>query len=207
MTVQVLYQGAEAVITRERYLGFEVVCKRRVSKGYRIEALDRRLIASRTREEAKLLTLARKSGVSVPVVFDVNLAEGVLILEFLAGRRVKDLLDTVSEQIRKQVCEKIGECVARLHNHDIVHGDITTSNMILVDDRVHLIDFGLGGVSDELEAKGVDLHVLMEAFESTHSAHPQCFGYVWGRYAQVYQGDAGLVKDKIDAIIRRGRYR
>ena len=97
--------------------------------------------------------------------------------------------------------------IGRLHRHNIIHGDITTSNMIIDDDRIHFIDFGLGCINDENEAKGVDLHVLMEAFNSTHSSHPDCFGYVLEGYKKEYPSHAQAVIKKIDDIVKRGRYR
>ena len=79
--------------------------------------------------------------------------------------------------------------------------------MILLDDRIHFIDFGLGNKCDEIEARGVDLHVLMEAFESTHSKYPQCFEYVLEGYKKNYCSNANAVINKIDDIVKRGRYR
>ncbi len=184
-----------------------MVQKQRVKKSYRIKEIDTRLISSRTREEAKLITLARGSGVSVPIIYDVDLAGGVITMEYLSGKRIKDILNSLPASEQARICRMIGDSIARLHNHDIIHGDITTSNMILLDGRIHLIDFGLGSINNEVEAKGVDLHVLMEAFESTHSRFPECFAHVFEGYTKQYHGDASVVKDKIDDIVRRGRYR
>jgi len=146
-------------------MGKTVVQKRRIKKAYRITEIDALLIASRTKEEAKLIAESRTYGVSVPIIYDVDLAHGIITMEYLAGKRVKDILNSLDETERKHICQQIGESIARLHNHDIIHGDITTSNMILLDNRIHFIDFGLGCKNSEMEAKGVDLHVLMEAFE------------------------------------------
>lgn len=207
MTEKILYRGAEAEICLTTYHQQQMVQKRRVKKSYRIKEIDTQLIASRTKEEAKLITLARTYGVSVPLIYDVDLVGGVITMEYLRGKRIKDILNTLDDYERARVCRKIGESIALLHNHDIIHGDITTSNMILLDDRIHFIDFGLGSINTELEAKGVDLHVLMEAFESTHSRHPECFSLVFEGYTKRFQGDATSVKKKIDDIVRRGRYR
>jgi Kae1-associated kinase Bud32 len=204
---KILYRGAEAVICLTRYRGRQIVQKRRVKKSYRIKEIDGHLISSRTREEAKLITLARRCGVSVPLISDVDLAAGVITMEYLRGKRIKDILNSLGALERARICRMIGESIARLHNHDIIHGDITTSNMILLDDRIHFIDFGLGSINGEVEAKGVDLHVLMEAFDSTHSQFPDCFSQVFEGYAQHFQGDASAIKKKIDDIVRRGRYR
>jgi Kae1-associated kinase Bud32 len=204
---EILYRGAEAEIRLSSYMGRTVVQKRRVKKEYRIKEIDTQLIASRTREEAKLLAESRTHGVSVPLIYDVDLFQGIITMEYLAGDRVKDILNSLEELQRKRLCQKIGASIACLHNHDIIHGDITTSNMILLQDRIYFIDFGLGCKNSEMEAKGVDLHVLMEAFESTHSKYSHCFEYVLEGYKKQFQGDASMVEKKIEDIVRRGRYR
>lgn len=188
-------------------MGRTVVQKQRVKKAYRIKQIDDLLIASRTREEAKLMIEARSHGVSVPLIYDVDLSNGSITMDYVAGNRVKDILNMVDESERKRICFKIGESIASLHNHDIIHGDITTSNMILYQDRIYLIDFGLGCKNIEVEVKGVDLHVLMEAFESTHSKYSYCFEDVFKGYEQQYKGNASEVMEKIKDIVQRGRYR
>lgn len=207
MSEELLYQGAEAKIVVSEYLGKKVIQKRRVSKSYRIAEIDSYLISSRTREEAKLIAEARKQGVCVPILYDIDLESGVLTMQYLQGDRMKDILNELDEKKRRKICEKIGESIAYLHNGGIIHGDITTSNMILVDDRIYFIDFGLGNKSEEIEARGVDLHVLMEAFNSTHSNHPHCFDDVLEGYKKTYSSDARAVINKIDEIVKRGRYR
>ena len=203
----ILYRGAEAEIRLGKYLGDKVVQKNRIKKLYRIKNIDDRLISFRTKEEAKLITEARLHGVSVPIIYDVDQEKGIITMEYLRGKRIKDILNNLSEKERARICKKIGESIARFHNNDIIHGDITTSNMILLDDRVHFIDFGLGEKNSEIEAKGVDLHVLMEALESTHSQYSNCFNYVLDGYKKELKEDADLVIKKIEQIVKRGRYR
>jgi TP53 regulating kinase-like protein len=207
VTNKILYRGAEAEIRLSKYMGKTVIRKQRVKKAYRIQEIDRQLISFRTKEEAKLIAEARSHGVSVPLLYDVDLVKGAITMEYLDGNRVKDMLNRLDESERKRICLKIGESIARLHNHDIIHGDLTTSNMIFLHDRIHFIDFGLGCKNIELEAKGVDLHVLMEAFESTHSRYSHCFEYVLEGYTKHYRGDGAAVVKKIEEIVQRGRYR
>lgn len=207
MMNQILYRGAEAEIRVSTHLDKEVVQKRRLPKQYRLPEIDHALIAYRTREESKLITEARAAGVSVPLIYDVDLEGGVITMEYVKGKRIKDILNALPELERKSLCLLIGQSIAMLHNRDIIHGDITTSNMILADGHVTFIDFGLGSKTIDLEAKGVDLHVLMEAFESTHSQRPTCFQDVFEGYRQAFAGDATLVWEKIEDIVRRGRYR
>ena len=204
---KIIYQGAEAKICESKYMGFDVVKKRRINKSYRIEEIDNRLIFYRTKEESKLITEARKYGVSVPIIFDVDMKNGIITMEYLKGKRIKDILNGLSEKERIRICRMIGESIAKFHNNGIIHGDITTSNMIYQDDRIHFIDFGLGEKNTELEAKGVDLHVLMEAIESTHSRYSNCFDYVLEGYKNELKDDADLVIKKIAEIVKRGRYR
>lgn len=203
----ILYRGAEAEIRLSNYMGYKSIQKRRVRKVYRIKNIDNRLISSRTKGETKLIAEARKQGVSVPIIYDVDLEYGTITMEYIEGKRVKDILNELSEGERARICEKIGENIAKLHNNDIIHGDLTTSNMILFDDRIYFIDFGLGEKNGEMESKGVDLHVLMEAIESTHSRHANCFDYVLDGYKKELKEDANLVVKKIEEIVKRGRYR
>ena len=203
----ILYRGAEAEICLSNYMGFKVVQKKRVRKTYRIKDIDDCLISFRTKEEVKLITGARLQGVSVPIIYDVDLEDGTIAMEYIEGKRIKDILNGLSEGERAFICEKIGENIAKLHNNDIIHGDLTTSNMILFDDRIFFIDFGLGEKNDEMESKGVDLHVLMEAIESTHSRHANCFDYVLDGYKKELKEDVNLVVKKVEEIVKRGRYR
>jgi len=207
VTEKIIYQGAEAKICVSKYMGFEVIKKSRLKKGYRIKQIDDNLISTRTKEEAKLMSESRRSGVSVPIIYDVDLKNGVITMEYLKGKRIKDILNNLDEKQRENICKKIGISIARFHNNDIIHGDITTSNMILLDDKIYFFDFGLGEINSELEAKGVDLHVLMEAIESTHSKCSKCFNYVLDGYKKELKQDANQVFKKIDEIIKRGRYR
>ena len=203
----IIYQGAEAKICRSKYMNFETVEKRRITKSYRIKNIDNRLISYRTKEEAKLMIEARNQGVSIPVIYDVNLDDGIITMEYLKGKRIKDILNNLDEEERAHICKMIGESIAKLHNNNIIHGDITTSNMILMDDKIHFIDFGLGEINSEVEAKGVDLHVLMEAIESTHPRYSNCFDYVLEGYKNKLKDDAKPVIKKIEDIVKRGRYR
>lgn len=208
MGEEVLFQGAEAVLVKSVWKNRVVVEKRRLNKTYRLKEIDSVLISQRTRDEARLIASARAAGVSVPVVYDVDMVNGVLVLEFVEGIRVKDYLGSLELKSQRKLCEDIGCCVARLHNAGVVHGDLTTSNMIFSkEERIVFIDFGLGAKSEDVESFGVDLHVLMEAFESTHSEFEQCFEWVLEGYERCFEGDAGVVSSKIDQIVRRGRYR
>jgi Kae1-associated kinase Bud32 len=126
-------------------------------------------------------------------------------MEEIKGVRVKDALNDLPVERAREVCVRIGEIAAKLHANDIVHGDLTTSNMLLEGERIVTIDFSLGSKTSETEDKGVDMHLLEEAFHSAHHQRSELYEVVKDAYARSY--DQGLqVLDKVKEIEKRGRY-
>lgn len=201
---KLIKRGAEAEIYLSEWRGRKVIVKKRIKKGYRIKELDEEIREKRTKKEALLMASARQAGISVPIIYDVNLDEKKIVMEYVNGERLKDVLDVKSEEEQKEICYKIGENIANLHLQGIIHGDITTSNMILKDGRIYFIDFGLGMKSEEIEDKGVDLHLLMEAFKAAHR-NEKLFSWVIEAYGN-FSDESKEVEKKIKEIERRGRY-
>ena len=197
--------GAEARLDSASWLGREVVVKQRVAKSYRHPILDRNLQTSRIKNEVRLMAEARRAGIAVPVIYSVDLAENRIVMEEIRGVRVKDALEELPDDEARIVCRKIGEIAGRLHDNDIVHGDLTTSNMLLDGERIVLIDFSLGSKSSELEDKGVDMHLLEEAFHSAHYRRSELYEVVKEAYSRTFaRGDEVL--RKVKEIEKRGRY-
>jgi len=118
-------------------------------------------------------------------------------------------LGEVSKDKRQHLCLKIGELIGRLHEYGIIHGDLTTSNMILNSEgKIFFVDFGLGEKTKELEARGVDLHLMKRALQSTHfNFADECFNYVIIGYSKVLNTETTKkTLDRIKEIERRGRY-
>jgi Kae1-associated kinase Bud32 len=203
--VTLIKRGAEAEIRLSEWRNRKVAAKRRLPKTYRSEQIDRRLREARTKLEAKLISEARSYGVSTPLIYDVDTKESLIIMEYIEGKQVKEVLFSADSEEQKKLCTDIGRCVGKLHKNDLIHGDLTTSNMILMDDRIYFIDFSLGGKSREIEAKGVDLHLLSEAFESTHSKILDKFDHVLSGYKEEYDKAEDVIK-KVKEIEKRGRY-
>lgn len=195
--------GAEAQLRLTTWKGKKVVEKYRVPKGYRISLLDERLRSTRIRTEVKLMTEARALGVSVPIIYDVDVVENRIIMEHIDGKQVKEIVNSGAEA--QDICRRIGAMVGVLHSNGIVHGDLTTSNMLISNGEIYLIDFSLGRKSQEIEDQGVDFHLLREAFSSAHSERFHLFGNVLDGYKENYER-AGEVVDRMEAIERRGRY-
>jgi N6-L-threonylcarbamoyladenine synthase/protein kinase Bud32 len=185
-------RGAEAVVT----IGKDSVAKRRLSKRYRVPSLDARLIAERTRAEARTISLARRAGVPTPVIRDVT--GDTLVMERVEGPLLKEVL--TAGNVREA-----GRMVGKLHAAGIIHGDLTTSNIIVRDSTCVLIDFGLALVSSEIENRGVDLHVFFQTLESTTADHrPLQEAFVAG-YSTEFPGYTDVLTREQE-IGRRGRY-
>jgi TP53 regulating kinase-like protein len=210
LTSQILLKkGAEASLYFTNWHGKRVLIKARLPKTYRPAQLDLAIRRYRTVHEPQLMHQAKRAGVPTPIIFLVDVENSTIIMEYIEGKQVKQVLDGFSENQRRDLCFKIGELVAHLHNYGIVHGDLTTSNMILdVTGRIFLVDFGLGDKTDELEAKGVDLHLLRRALQSTHFRFADdCFSAVLKGYAKILgENFADEVVAKTREIEKRGRY-
>jgi len=202
-------KGAEANLYLEEWHNRKVIMKRRLPKRYRIQELDKEIRSQRTVHEPHIIHKAKEAGVPTPTIFMVDVAEANIIMEFVEGKQVKQVLNDLPPEERLRLSRHIGGLIGCLHKHGIIHGDLTTSNMILTPyGKVVFVDFGLSERSTELETKGVDLHLMRRAFQSTHYKYArECFEAVMGGYAEVVgEEEAKNVLEKIREIVRRGRY-
>ena len=202
-------KGAEASLFLEEWHSRKVIMKRRLPKRYRIPELDVMIRSQRTIHEPHIIHKAKEAGVPTPTIFMVDVADSNIVMEFVEGKQVKEVLDNVSKEERLNLCILIGKQIGRLHNSGIIHGDLTTSNMILTPHgKVVFVDFGLSERSIELEPKGVDLHLMKRTLHSTHYKHAkECFKAVMEGYAEsVGQEKTKKVTTKIREIEKRGRY-
>ena len=155
--MKLIGKGAEA----ELYQDKDKVIKKRISKGYRIKELDNTLRKSRTRREAKVLQKLPKE-IPAPELIHMDDKNMDIDMTYVKGEKVRDILDN-----NLSICKEIGEKIAIMHNAGIIHGDLTTSNMIF-NNKVYFIDFGLSYFSEKIEDKAVDLHLMRQALESKH---------------------------------------
>ena len=206
---QLLKKGAEASLFLTKWRERKVIIKVRIPKKYRPPELDQRIRSYRTVHEPQLMHEAKAAGVPTPLIYMVNVPESTIIMEYIEGQQVKQVLNRVFKAERQGLCVKIGESIARLHKQGLIHGDLTTSNMIQSPNgEVFFVDFGLGEKNIELEAKGVDLHLMKRALQSTHYQHwEECFQNVLCGYSSILGVElAEKVYEKIREIERRGRY-
>ena len=194
-------QGAEAVLFEDR----GTIIKERLRKAYRHQHLDEALRKFRTKREAKILQKLEELNFPAPHLREFSDKRMSIIMDFIPGEKLKDVFEQGDDY--RLLAQEIGQKVGQLHQHDLVHGDLTTSNMIQHQEtgEVHLIDFGLSSFSDKMEDKAVDLFLLDRALESKHYQHyPDIFERVLEGYRQEYP-EAARVLERFKQVSKRGR--
>ncbi|XP_063071685.1 EKC/KEOPS complex subunit TP53RK [Engraulis encrasicolus] len=215
---RLIKQGAEARVHRGTFLGKPTIIKERFSKRYRHPTLDEKLTHRRTTQEVRSILRCRKAGIRTPVVYFVDYSSHCIFLEDLEGSiTVRDHIVSSQESGQDPVClaalaQDIGKILAKMHDEDVVHGDLTTSNMLLRQasgdgkSELVLIDFGLSFYSALPEDKGVDLYVLEKAFLSTHPNTEELFQKLLKSYTESSKKAPSVIK-KLDEVRMRGRKR
>ncbi|OBT61789.1 BUD32 protein kinase [Pseudogymnoascus sp. 23342-1-I1] len=237
---QLITQGAEALLYKSTYLLPTIPCalKHRPAKPYRHPILDARLTKHRILSEARVLAKCRRDGVPVPAVYalDAELKGGWIAMEWVEGDVVrvalnrwlkrrkaegKTLDDGEGQEKVLRLMTMVGTAVGTMHSIGVVHGDLTTSNLMLrptaqgeedgraeddLEGEIVLIDFGLASQSTQDEDRAVDLYVLERAFGSTHPGTEALFGEVLRAYGESFKG-AKVTLKKLEDVRMRGRKR
>ncbi len=200
---EVISKGAEAEIRKGSWRGREVVIKKRLVKGYRQPDLDLEIRKQRIRKEARLFREARKAGVPVPIIYDLDEYRTTLVIEYISGER---LMHSIERGLPVDL-KKVGGYIGKLHKAGITHGDLTTSNILYSEDTdsYSFIDFSLGEKDTTYESMGVDIHLMREALISVHDDPIEKYEDILSGYREEYE-DAEKVIQKVEDIESRGRY-
>jgi TP53 regulating kinase and related kinases len=192
--MKAISSGAEAQI----FLDGDRIIKKRIPKSYRLKEIDDSLRGFRTRREAKIIQKLPKE-VCHPELIRCDDKE-TIEMSFIKGEKIRDILD---DNIK--LCKEIGEKTALMHNAGIIHGDLTTSNMIVSREKIYFIDFGLSFFSEKVEDKAVDLHLLKQALESKHyKVYEKAFDLFLKGYKKK-SNDYAEIKKRFDLVELRGR--
>jgi TP53 regulating kinase-like protein len=187
------FQCAEAIVE----IKGDLVYKRRIEKRYRVKEIDERIRKERTKSEAKIISEARRKGVPTPIIFDITDYE--IVMERIEG-------DLAREVINEDISERIGEFVGILHKNGIIHGDLTTSNIIVGRDNIiYFIDFGLSFIESSTEARGVDVHVFFQSLGGTHESYEPLKESFMKGYKSTFPNASHVLK-RVTEIEQRGRY-
>ncbi|MFH0961286.1 MAG: KEOPS complex kinase/ATPase Bud32 [archaeon] len=190
---ETIARGAEAILVRDGAR----LSKERISKGYRAPELDSRLRHRRTRLEARVIDALLRAGANVPRVISTDENSCKIEMDFLDGKKARD-------RFSEKLVPKIAEQIIIVHSAGIIHGDITTSNMILSSGKIWLIDFGLAKFSSSVEDRAVDIHLFSQALESTHTPVAR---KAFGKFLKIYGRKFPEVVARLKKVESRGRYR
>ncbi|KOC60153.1 TP53-regulating kinase [Habropoda laboriosa] len=226
---ELIAQGAEARLYKGDYLGKSTLIKERFEKKYRHTDLDTRLTKDRIRAECRAIIRAKAAGVATPAIYLANLERRCIYMEYIENATVlKDFIDkSISKKINVDrllnfIAQGLGVLIAKLHSKNIIHGDLTTSNILLrnIDEEVDfetydatnnfvIIDFGLAWIESSAEDKAVDMYVLERALSSAHSEIPFLFSKIFQIYQEYYTNKSQCkeVISKYREVQSRGRKR
>ncbi len=203
------YRGAEADLFLSRLGPWNTVIKQRVRKSYRTTELDGRIRRERTIREALALHEAKRAGTRAPVVLSLDAEKHSIVMTRVEGTPARDGLDRMGLRASQLVFRELGRQVALLHQGGIVHGDLTTSNIVIAQGNLpFILDFGMSSYSSEAEDRGVDLHLLKRSIATSHAIDAEsCSKAVWLGYREVLgPTEASKSFRKTREIARRGRY-
>lgn len=211
--LDLVQQGAEARVYRSDFFGKPTIIKERFVKSYRVPSLDQKLTHRRMNQEVRSMARCRKNGIRAPAVYHMDSKKRTIYMEDITEAVcLKDFIRSVDrscdEKVLNDLVQNIGKILAKMHDCDVIHGDLTTSNMMYSakQGQLTLIDFGLSSVSMLAEDKGVDLYVLERAFLSTHPNTEDLFQILLQSYSQASR-NAKPVTSKLDEVRMRGRKR
>ena len=197
---EIIDRGAEAIILRDK----GKIIKKRVKKKYRHKKIDQKLRKKRTRWEGRNMERV-KSEINIPQIFDVNEKDKEISMEFIEGDRLSEVLNGFPLKKQKEIIREIGEEVSKMHQQNIIHGDLTTSNMILNENNIYFIDFGLSFHSLRVEDRAVDIHLLRQALEAKHF---KTWKKLWKEFKENYNPKNNKkVLERLKKVESRGRYK
>ncbi len=210
---ELLSKGAEAHLYHGSWFNKDVIFKWRIPKKYRLEKLDDRIRVQRTINEGRALINVKQEGINVPTVYEIDTEQAIIVMDFIQGTKLKELMDMINNEKKERYFRDLGSMIAKLHLSGHIHGDLTTSNIIVTPaERIFLIDFGLHEYSDSIEDKSVDIHLLKRVLLSSHGKdYKLCFnafldGYMQGYHTHELKNVHRSIISTIDVIESRGRY-
>jgi Kae1-associated kinase Bud32 len=208
--------GAEARLTTKG----DVLIKHRIKKSYRVKEIDEPLRKTRTATEANLMERAKRAKVTVPKILNLDKENTTIEMELINGKRIDLCLTSAN-------AKKTGASIGKLHQAGIIHGDLTTSNILVSGSwsvvhgkkkklqttnhepqtTIYLIDFGLGELSEAVEKRGVDVRVFKESINATK---PDKLDVLMKAFWEGYKKECTeweQVQERLGKIEKRGRYK
>ncbi|KAH0577172.1 TP53 regulating kinase [Spironucleus salmonicida] len=193
--MKVVFQGAESKILLNEH---NQIVKTRFSKKYKHPTIDQRHRARRTKGEAKILQILNERGISAPIMISYN--DDTIVMEFLDFPQLTSILNENKNEESKNALISLAQVISQLHDLQIVHNDLTPSNVLFDGQKAIIIDFGLAQRGKtSVEDLAVDLYVLERSLNAMGKG--EFFEY----FISAYQND--LVKKRLKEVEKRGRKR
>ena len=200
MHYKIIKRGAEADVYLIPWYKNIAISKLRNPKKYRNITLDNLIRVRRTIHEATMLNDVKTTGIKTPFIYFLDPKRAEIIMEYIEGENVKEILSP-------EIGFEMGKYVSILHNKNIIHGDLTTSNFIKRKDELYIIDFGLSFYSQRIEDMATDIRIIKEILSS---AHIQIFYQTYERFLKGYELNTNYNFNRILNVVKdieaRGRY-
>ena len=200
MHYKIIKRGAEADVYLIPWHKTMAISKLRNPKKYRNTTLDNLIRVRRTIHEATMLNDVKTTGIKTPFIYFLDPKRAEIIMEYIEGENVKEILSP-------EIGFEMGKYVSILHNKNIIHGDLTTSNFIKRKDELYIIDFGLSSYSQRIEDMATDIRIIKEILSS---AHIQIFYQTYERFLKGYELTTNYNFNRILNVVKdieaRGRY-
>ncbi|MEM7277017.1 MAG: serine/threonine-protein kinase [Pseudomonadota bacterium] len=91
--------------------------------------------------------LARLEHPNIARIIDAGLTDDntpYFVMEYISGEPIDTYCKPLSERHRLQIFNEVCDAVVYCHRSFVVHGDIKPNNILIGEDRVRLLDFGIG---------------------------------------------------------------
>lgn len=193
--MKLIASGAESNIYRDK----GKIIKERIRKNYRIEQIDTKLRHSRTKLEFSLLKKAYENRINVPQPISISKDLTKIVMKDLGNKTFKD-------NFSMKFVRDAAKTTAKMHNLDIIHGDLTTANMIIKDGKLFLIDFGLGFFSRKSEDKATDIFLFKNALKAKHTKHFERAYRIFLNTYKKYSNNSNDILSHLKQIEERRRY-
>ncbi|BFI73712.1 O-sialoglycoprotein endopeptidase [Nanoarchaeota archaeon] len=180
----------------------KIVLKYRYKKKYRNEIIDKEFRKYRTRIERKILERLYNL-INIPKLLYYNEDNGIIIMEYIEGYKLSEYLEKLNYE---EILYNIGKYIGIMHKNKIVHGDLTTGN-IIYNGNIYFIDFGLSFFSNRIEDYAVDLHLFKETFESNHWRISDKFNIILEGYKEGFPEKYNEILHRLKVVESRGRYK
>jgi TP53 regulating kinase-like protein len=202
--MKLLKKGAEGDVYLTLWNKQKAILKARKKKNYRNPSLDQRIRKQRTIRESQIISEVKSFGICTPLIFYVDIKNCTITMQYISGIIVHDL----SESQLIKCCKEIGKIVGIIHKNGIMHGDLTTSNFIVSNRKIFVLDFGLANKTNKAEDHAVDLRLFKEILSS---AHVKIMNKAWSNFLKGYKIAVGAsrfskITNLVGVIESRGRY-